>query len=133
MKTRDQWDAEYQAKFQAWRRANEARHAARLAAGDPIAIRLQAGRDRAEAEQRWHDQRERERILKLLGDNAPKRKRGPQKFKKRDIERAVAGHMHAGLSVQRTEIDNDGRRIVIVTGQPEQVPIAPKQAVSEWD
>jgi hypothetical protein len=42
--------------------------------------------------------------------------------------------MKAGLSVQRTEIDANGR-IVIVIGRPERVDLAPTQtdAVSEWD
>jgi hypothetical protein len=88
------------------------------------------------------DYAEFKRELRLIvGDAAPKteaapekRKRRPLTFKKRDISRAVAGHMQAGLSVQRTEIDKTGR-IVIVTGQPEPVSIVPKQPenVSEWD
>jgi hypothetical protein len=44
-----------------------ARHAAAVARGDPYAIKLQAARERAEAEQRWYEQRERERLFKLLG------------------------------------------------------------------
>lgn len=55
--------------------------------------------------------------------------RRPLKFRERDISRAIAGHLKAGLSVQRTEIDASGR-IVIVTGQPEPTTVAP---VNEWD
>jgi len=43
-----------------------ARHAARLAAGDPRAIRIQAARDRAEIEQREQDQRERAKLIQDL-------------------------------------------------------------------
>ncbi len=62
-------------------------------------------------------------------------KRRPLKFRERDIRRAIAGHLKAGLSVQRTEIDASGR-IVIVTGQPEATDLAPADravAASEWD
>ena len=128
---------ELMAKLRAQRAAIRA---ARLASGDPRVIEKQLAEDlaeakakaRAEAEQSWRDQRERERILKLLGDAATKRKRRPLTFKRRDVERAIAGHMQAGLSVQRTEIDPSGR-IAIVTGKPEPVGIVPKQTVSEWD
>jgi hypothetical protein len=61
--------------------------------------------------------------------NIVKRKRRPLIFRERDIKRAIAGHMKAGLSVKRTEIDASGR-IVIVTGQPEQTSITPE---NEWD
>lgn len=59
----------------------------------------------------------------------PSRKRKPLVFRERDVSRAIAGHMKAGLSVVRTEIAPDGR-IVIVTGAPESAEIAP---VNEWD
>jgi hypothetical protein len=117
------WKARCDAEYAEWQREYRERHAAEI-----------------EAEQRAEDQRERERILRLIGDalsagaTPEKRKRRPLTFKKRDVSRAVAGHMQAGLSVQRTEIDKTGR-IVIVTGQPEPVSIVPKQPedVSEWD
>jgi hypothetical protein len=57
-----------------------------------------------------------------------RRTRRPLSFTKRDVARAIAGHMQAGLSVQRVEIDRSGR-IVIVTGQAE-TTIAP---ANEWD
>lgn len=67
----------------------------------------------------------------------PKRKaRGPSPFRERDVTRAIAGHMKAGLSVARTMIDKAGN-IVIVTGKSEPVDLAPDQeateAVNEWD
>jgi hypothetical protein len=72
---------------------------------------------------------------KPIGDAAPKtesapekRKRRPLVFKKRDISRAVAGHMQAGLSVARTEIDPSGR-IVIVTKDSDAGALVP----NEWD
>lgn len=64
----------------------------------------------------------------------PVRKRRPLVFRERDVTRAIAGHMKAGLSVQRTEIDPSGR-IVIVTGQAERIDLAPTEieVVNEWD
>jgi hypothetical protein len=59
----------------------------------------------------------------------PERKRRSLAFTKRDVARAVTASMHAGLSVQRVDIDKTGR-ISIVTGQPEQISIAPE---NEWD
>lgn len=56
--------------------ARAARMAARAAAGDPIAMRMQAARERAEAMQRLIDDREHERVVRLLGlvpGSAPKR------------------------------------------------------------
>lgn len=65
-----------------------------------------------------------------------KAKRGPSIFRERDITRAIAGHMKAGLSVAGTKIDKAGN-IVILTGKPEPVELAPDQqpaeAVNEWD
>jgi hypothetical protein len=64
-----------------------------------------------------------------------KKKRGPSPFRERDVTRAIAGHMKAGLSVARTEIGKDGR-IIVVTGKPEPVDLAPDREASdanEWD
>jgi hypothetical protein len=54
-----------------------ARRAPRVAAGDPVAIMLQAAHDRAAAEQLEHDRRELDRLRRLLDlpDTAPQRKR----------------------------------------------------------
>ncbi|MGJ4961589.1 hypothetical protein [Bradyrhizobium sp. HKCCYLRH3061] len=56
----------------------------------------------------------------------PVRKRRPLVFRERDITRAIAGALKAGLSVQRTEIDVTGR-IVIVTGRPEPTDLVPDE------
>jgi hypothetical protein len=53
----------------------------------------------------------------------------PQVFRERDVRRAIAGHLKAGLSVHHTMIDREGA-IVIFTGQPEPVSVAPANA---WD
>lgn len=66
----------------------------------------------------------------------PVKQRGPAVFRERDITRAIAGHLKAGLSVDRTMIDKAGN-IIIITGKPEPVELAPDQqsaeAVNEWD
>lgn len=66
----------------------------------------------------------------------PAKQRGPAIFRERDITRAIAGHMKAGLPVAGTKIDRQGN-IVIITGKPEPVELAPDQqsaeAVNEWD
>ena len=75
-----------------------ARHAARLAARDPIAVRMQAARDRAESEQRERDRIERERILALIGD-APKDEAAPVKPKRRrkpNVARFIKAARKAG-------------------------------------
>jgi hypothetical protein len=64
-----------------------------------------------------------------VGEATSRPKRSPLAFTKRDVTRAIEGHMAAGLSVQRTEIDRTGR-ISIVTGQPEETSIALE---NEWD
>jgi hypothetical protein len=51
----------------------KARRAARVAAGDPIAIRMQDASDRAQAERRERDRLERERLLRLLKPEGPGR------------------------------------------------------------
>lgn len=59
-----------------------------------------------------------------------------QIFRERDITRAIAGHMKAGLAVAGTKIGPDGS-IVVITGAPEKIELAPDQqsaeAVNEWD
>jgi hypothetical protein len=70
----------------------------------------------------------------IIGQSVPKSTHGrrPLAFTKRDLARAIAGHMQAGLSVQRVEIDKNGR-IIIVTGQAEATNLAPQSAENEWD
>lgn len=64
------------------------------------------------------------------------RKRKPQIFRKRDIDRAIAGHMKAGLAVAGTKITPDGC-IIIITGKPEVVNLVPSveqaEPANEWD
>ncbi len=60
-----------------------------------------------------------------------------QVFRERDITRAIAGHMKAGLAVAGTKIGPDGS-IVVITGAPEKIDLAPvtkqeREAVNEWD
>ena len=66
----------------------------------------------------------------------PQRKRKPQIFRERDITRAIAGHMKAGLAVAGTKIDKAGN-IIIITGRPEAVNLAPSdeqtEPANEWD
>jgi ATP/maltotriose-dependent transcriptional regulator MalT len=117
-----------------------ARLAARVAAGDSRAIAEQAAeqaaQERAEAAQRERDQREAARLRQLLDLDdvkaAPPRNRSPLTFRERDVSRAIAGHLKAGMGVARTEIGRDGR-IVIVTGAPERTEIAPTSEANEWD
>jgi hypothetical protein len=61
-------------------------------------------------------------------DAPPQRKRRPLTFTKRDVARAIAAAKQSGESVLRVEID--GGRIVVVTGQPESISVAPG---NEWD
>lgn len=72
----------------------------------------------------------------IAQDKAKRKARGPAAFRERDVTRAIAGHMKAGLSVARTEIGKDGR-IIVVTGKSEPVELAPDQKasqdVNEWD
>ena len=44
--------------------------------------------------------------------------RGPCTFKQQDVTRALRATVAAGISVQRIEIDRDGKIIVITDGQP---------------
>src|SRR6266478_4650496 len=63
-----------------------------------------------------------------LAASTPKQRK-PLVFRERDLRRAIAGHLKAGLSVHHTLIDKDGR-ISIFTGQPEPTSVAP---ANEWD
>jgi hypothetical protein len=103
---------------------------------DATLARVQArwAAEYAEFEQQyWAEHPPETRTLDTSDDELePKKIRGNRKpliFRERDIRRAIAGHMKAGLSVKRTEIDATGR-IVIVTGQPEPTNITPE---NEWD
>jgi len=53
--------------------------------------------------------------------------RGPQRFRERDVTRAVKAVVKAGVEVARVEIDTEGR-IVVVAGKP-----ADGHAPNEWD
>ena len=43
--------------------------------------------------------------------------RGPARFTQRDLAKAIKAVAAAGLSVQRSEVDKDGK-IVVVVGEP---------------
>jgi hypothetical protein len=64
-----------------------------------------------------------------------KRKRSPQIFRERDVTRAIAGHMKAGLAVAGTKFTRDG--FIVFTGKPEVIDLAPKEEAqaeaNEWD
>ncbi|MET4526520.1 hypothetical protein [Bradyrhizobium sp. JR18.2] len=54
--------------------------------------------------------------------------RGAQTFKQGDVTKALKGAVKAGLSVQRVEIDTDGK-IILITGE-----MLPSAATgNEWD
>ncbi|MET4847183.1 hypothetical protein [Bradyrhizobium japonicum] len=54
--------------------------------------------------------------------------RGAQTFKQGDVTKALKGAVKAGLSVQRVEIDKDGK-IILITGE-----MLPSAATgNEWD
>lgn len=55
--------------------------------------------------------------------------RGPATFKQADVTRAVRGTVAAGVEVQRIEIDQSGK-IVVVAGKPERVPVS---NINDWD
>lgn len=60
-----------------------------------------------------------------------------QVFRERDITRAIAGTLKAGLAVAGTKIAPDGS-IVVITGAPEKIDLAPiadhdREAANEWD
>jgi hypothetical protein len=71
------------------------------------------------------------RLIWSSYDPTPRRKRRPSVFRERDVTRAIASTMKAGLSVAATEIARDGS-IRIVTGAPERTEIASASA-NEWD
>jgi hypothetical protein len=57
--------------------------------------------------------------------------RGPLPFRQTDVARAIKGAVAAGLTVQRVEVDKDGK-IVVVVGDPSQNPLS-STGGSEWD
>ena len=57
---------------------------------------------------------------------------GPQKFKRRDVTRALRAVKAAGEKVVRVEVDGTGRIIVIV-GDADQVTTTTTEGANEWD
>jgi hypothetical protein len=53
--------------------------------------------------------------------------KGQHTFKQGDVTKALKGAVNAGLSVQRVEIDREGK-IVLIAGRPGQ-----PDEVNEWD
>jgi hypothetical protein len=58
--------------------------------------------------------------------------RGPCTFKQQDVTRALRATVAAGIAVQRVEIDRDGK-IVVVTGETQQVVVDAGRGDNEWD
>jgi hypothetical protein len=58
--------------------------------------------------------------------------RGQQTFKQGDVTRALKATVKAGMAVERVEIDNNGK-IVIVTGRPADAANGEKPGKNEWD
>ena len=58
--------------------------------------------------------------------------RGQQTFKQRDVTKAIKATVKAGITVERVEIDKDGK-IIIVTAKAEDGAIGKKQEKNEWD
>jgi hypothetical protein len=85
-----------------------ARRAARVAAGDPIAIWHQAALDRAAAEQQEQDQRERDRLRRLLGlDEATKPTPRTRKHRV-TLKRAMKQASAAGVAASAATLCPDG-------------------------
>jgi hypothetical protein len=102
---------------------------------DELNARLRASHERARAAnpERWarlypHDPSP-DAAPKLEAAPKPAKGKKPQVFRERDVSRAIAGHLKAGLSVHHTMVDREGR-IVIFTGQPEPTSVVPANA---WD
>lgn len=57
--------------------------------------------------------------------------RGPCTFRQQDVTRALRATMAAGVSVQRIEIDREGK-IVVVAGRPDDASEAGAGG-NEWD
>lgn len=58
--------------------------------------------------------------------------RGQQKFKQRDVTRALKATVKAGIAVGRVEIDKDGK-IVIVTTSSDDEGTGQSSEKNEWD
>ena len=58
--------------------------------------------------------------------------RGQQTFKQRDLTKALKATVKAGIAVERVEIDNNGK-IVIVPARPEDAANEEKPGKNEWD
>jgi hypothetical protein len=56
--------------------------------------------------------------------------RGPLPFRQTDVARAIKGAVAAGLTVQRVEVDKDGK-IVVVIGEPGKAEVV--TGANEWD
>jgi hypothetical protein len=89
--------------------------ARRVAAGDPIALMMQKGHERAEANRRAEERRERDRLRRLLDlDNEAELKtttwEGAKRSRKRriDLSRAIKNAIDAGLSIKGATVSADG-------------------------
>jgi len=58
--------------------------------------------------------------------------RGQQTFKQRDLTKAIKATVKAGITVERVEIDKDGK-IIIVTAKAEGAENEDNQERNEWD
>jgi hypothetical protein len=58
--------------------------------------------------------------------------RGQQTFKQNDITRAIKATVKAGIAVERVEIDQNGK-IVIITAISKDAVGAEKAEENEWD
>ncbi len=57
--------------------------------------------------------------------------RGALTFRQKDLTRALRATLAAGVSVQRIEIDKNGK-IIVVAGMPESTSVSGDQQ-NEWD
>jgi hypothetical protein len=96
----------------------EARRAARVAAGDPWAIRVQAAVDRARAEHREDERRERDRLLRLLKGGTPGRPKQPPLQQRLAAEQLIADV----LAMKRTTLEQAFRDYGKIAGiEPDSV------------
>jgi len=58
--------------------------------------------------------------------------RGQQTFKQRDLTKAIKATVKAGITVERVEIDKDGKIIIVFT-KVEDAAIGKKPGKNEWD
>jgi hypothetical protein len=58
--------------------------------------------------------------------------RGQQRFKQRDVTKAIKAAVKAGIAINRVEIDKDGK-IIIVTVKEEGMVNGDNPGKNEWD